>query len=158
MLISLFLLLNSYNPDLYVTNQLSGNDFVYIDPIPELNLSPGESENIGVLFKIKEGYHIQANKVLDDNLIPSSITTQSPEEIKVENPVFPVPVEFHLKNVKEAMLVFHNTLRINLPVNISENTKDGIFVISGNLHYQACDSVKCYFPRDLPFEIGIIVK
>jgi len=122
------------------------------------HISPGEKKNLEIEFNIKEGYHIQADHVLDENLIPTSLSLTSPDEILVYDPVFPDPIPFHLKNVEDTMEVFHQHLKISLPVVIKENTNEGIYTVHGNLYYQACDSVKCYFPRDLPFEIRIWVR
>lgn len=157
-LINIFLLFSYLNTDIQVRHQLKGNNFVDIEQVLKWDLSPGEKKSLEVVFQIKEGYHIQANQILDENLIPTSITTRSSDEIIVFDPIFPASISFNLKNVKEPIMIFHNKLMINLPIVVKEETEDGIYVVIGNLHYQACDSVKCYFPRDLPFEIEIDVR
>jgi hypothetical protein len=146
------------SPNYNRIHPFQGNDFVDIDTELEWNLFSGERKNVEIAFVIKEGYHIQADQVLDENLIPTSLTTQSPDDIIVDDPIFPSALPFRLKNVKEVMMVFHKKLNITLPVSVKENTEIGIYTIIGNLHYQACDSVKCYFPRDLLFEINVEVR
>jgi len=158
MLTKIFLVFLFWEPHDPGLQQLSKNGFVDISSMHEWHLSPGENETVMIKFRIKNGYHIQSNHVLDDNLIPTSLTTQSPDEIIVQDPIFPPSYSFQLKNANQEMLVFHNELDVKIPVVASENIKAGNYTITANLHYQACDDVKCYFPRDLPFEIQITVR
>ena len=150
----LFLL---YNADHSVRQQLGKSGFVEIGPTKEWMFLPGEKRDIVLVFKIKDGYHIQADQVLEDHLIPTSLSIKTPEEMVVSSPVFPDPFPFHLKNVSQKMEVFHKELEVRIPLAVSEGTTHGKYLINGNLHYQACDSLKCYFPRDFPFNINIEV-
>lgn len=131
--------------------------FVELASEKEWILPPGEQRNIVLLFDIRKGYHIQANKVFDDNLIPTILTVKHNEAFVTESPIFPEAKTFYLKNVPDPMLVFHDQLNITLRVRTAAKIKSGFYAIHGNLHYQACDSIKCYFPRDLDFNIRIKV-
>jgi DsbC/DsbD-like thiol-disulfide interchange protein len=111
-----------------------------------------------ITFTIRDGYHIQANKPLDVNLIPTELTIIPSGEFMIYEPKFPAPVPFQLKNDPEAMMVFDGKLEILLPIVVRENTKNGSYQIKGNLKYQACDSVKCYFPRNVLFEVPVQVR
>jgi len=150
----LFLLCNS---DYVVGQQSTKIGFVTILPTNEWKLLPGEKMNVAITFKIREGYHIQANKVLEDHLIPTSLSLQETEEIIIGKPIFPPPHPFHLKDVSQEMLVFHKELKVSIPVFIRESAIQGEYTINGNMHYQVCDSLKCYFPRDFSFNINIVV-
>jgi hypothetical protein len=152
-LINFLLLLCS--SDYSVGQQLKNNGFIEILPSNKWKLLPGEKNDVEVIFEIKDGFHIQADKVLEDHLIPTSLSTQAPVEIIIGDPLFPVPYPFHLKNVDQKMLVFHKEVKVRIPVVISESSRQGNYLIKGNLHYQVCDSLKCYFPRDFPFKINI---
>ncbi len=154
-LINFLLLLCS--SDYSVGQQLEKNGFIEILPTNEWKILPGEKKDLEVIFEIKDGFHIQADKVLEDHLIPTSLSTQAPEEIKISDPLFPAPYQFRLQNVDQEMLVFHKELKVRIPVVISKSSKQGNYLIRGNLHYQVCDSLKCYFPRDFPFMINIEV-
>jgi len=139
--------------------QLPDHHFVEINQSPEWEIYPGQRKNLEVNIKMLEGYHIQANQVQDPNLIPTSVTTiEVPFNIVVYNPIFPQPEPFKLRDAQDSMMVFQQTLRIYIPVEVKNEAKIGQHKITMNLHYQACDAVKCYFPRDLPFMINVVVN
>jgi hypothetical protein len=139
--------------------QLPDHQFVEINQSPECEIYPGQRKNLEVSIKILEGYHIQADQVQDPNLIPTSVTTvEVPFNIVVYNPIFPQPEPFKLRDVQDSIMVFHQTLQIYIPVEVKNEAKIGQHKIAMNLNYQACDSVKCYFPRDFPFMINVVVN
>jgi len=138
---------------------LPDHQFVEIDQSQEWEIFPGEKKNLEITINILEGYHIQADQVMDDNLIPTRLTIiEVPPNMVVYDPIFPHPESFKFKDVQDSMMVFHNTLRIGLPVEAKNEAKIGQHKIAMNLQYQACDSIKCYFPREIHFMILVAVK
>ena len=133
LLISLFWLLSLRDDGWKVKKQ---KGFVEVIPQEKLYLDPGGKKNIPISFRIEDGYHIQAAKVLDDNLIPTKITLSPPSNIIVKDPIFPKPKSFQLKNSSSEMLVFSGKLDILLPVETSSTIKRGDYHIQGTLYYQ----------------------
>ncbi len=154
-LLILFLL---WNIALSVSGQTQQEGFVSIENELNWQLKPGEEKELVLLFEIANGYHIQANQVPDENLIPTSITLKYDDDISIKEPVYPDPLPFYLKNTASKMMVFHEKMEVTLPVTVAIEATSKTYVIEGNLHYQTCDSVKCYFPRDLPFNLELEVK
>lgn len=139
--------------------QLPDHHFVKIIQGPEWEIHPGQRKNLEVNIQILEGYHIQEDEVQDYNLIPTTISSvEVPSNFVVYNPIFPQPESFILREAQDSILVFHGSLRIYIPVEVKNEAKTGQHKITMNLHYQACDSVKCYFPRNLPFIINVLVN
>lgn len=134
--------------------------FVQLHEEPEFTIVAGEEQFVPLSFLIKEGYHIQADQVKDENLVPSvlSMEASNPNEVTMGNPVFPPPVEFWMDGVEEPLLVFSSILTVNVPLKTAKSTEKGELSIKGKLHYQACDVSKCYFPRDLPFVMKINIE
>ncbi len=144
---------------LFVKAQLPDHQFVEINQSSEWEIYPGQRKNLEVNITILEGYHIQADQVEDQNLIPTSVTTvEVPNNFVVYSPVFPQPEPFKLRDAQDSIMVFKQILRIYIPVEVKNEAKIGQHKIAMNLHYQACDNVKCYFPRDLPFMINVVVN
>jgi hypothetical protein len=129
--------------------------FVQLNKELEFTLSPGEEQEILLSFLIKDGFHIQANQVKDENLIPSSLIFDHHKDLLIGIPAFPPTVEFRMEGAEEDWHVYSDILEINVPVKILNTSEKREIVIKGKLHYQACDASKCYFPRDLPFNIKI---
>lgn len=133
------------------------NQVVTFQERQEREVTPGRSNVIVISFIIKEGYHIQADEVKDENLIPTSITLQTSEEIKITNLVFPEPEEFAMAGVSEPLMVFSGFLDVRLTMSLHERSATGLHFVEGILNYQACDSRQCLFPRSLPFTIKLNV-
>jgi Thiol:disulfide interchange protein DsbD, N-terminal len=134
---------------------LETDPIVVVQDQQEWELAPGESKVIIASFIIKDGYHIQADKVSDENLIPTSIKIESSKDFKIKDPVYPVPEEFLMTGVSEPLLVFSGVLEIRLPVKIYQLAEKGLYAVECVLRYQACDSRQCLFPRELPFTVNL---
>jgi hypothetical protein len=156
LLIKFLILTCLFNFSLPVAAQLPDHHFVEINNTPELEISPAEKKSLEIILEIQAGYHIQADEVYDKNLIPTTLTfSEVPEDVILNDPVYPEPGFFKLKNVDDLMPVFSRILKIIIPVAVKKEAASNVFSIKGNLNYQACDSVKCYFPRDLPVNLMI---
>jgi len=132
--------------------------FVQLNRKPEFTIASDEEQHISLSFLIKEGYHIQADQVKDENLIPSVLTVDASDVLIIGDPIFPPSIEFRMKGVEEALQVYSDVLEINVPVKTAKSVKKGLYHIKGTLHYQACDDSKCYFPRDLNFIMEINIQ
>lgn len=133
--------------------------FVKLKEEPEYTFIAGQENHIQLSFLIREGYHIQAYQVKDENLIPSELTFEESDTLIFPgDPVFPEAVEFRMKGTEEAMDVYSDLLEIKVPLRTFKYLERGAYLIKGKLHYQACDDVKCYFPRDLPFTMKINIE
>jgi hypothetical protein len=131
--------------------------FVQLNREPEFFLASGDQQHISLSFLIKEGYHIQANQVKDENLIPTLISFYAADGFILGDPIFPEAVEFRMKGKEQALHVYDDVLEINVPIQKVMPVEKGTFPINATLHYQACDDFKCYFPRDLHFIMKIII-
>lgn len=132
--------------------------FVQLNKEPEFSVASGEQQHISLSFLIKEGYHIQAYQVKDENLIPTVLSIDASDEMILGDLIFPEAVEFRIKGREEALHVYNDVLEVNVPIKILKSVEKGEFFINGKLHYQACDDSKCYFPRDLHFIMKINIQ
>lgn len=138
---------------LSIALQAQEESFVQVDGDLKFDISPGEEKHVTLSFIIKEGFHIQANQVTNENLIPSELSINPPNKFVFGEAVFPESKKFIMKGAAEALLVYSDTLKIYLPVKAMESAEKGNIPMKGKLHYQPCDSSKCYFPRDLIFDL-----
>ena len=100
-------------------------------------------------FEILEGYHIQLEKVEDDNLLATKIDFENQPGIKIINKEF---TSLQFKSVildKTEFQVLDNSFKVKVKVESNNKIKE----LSGKLFYQTCDDFKCYFPRELRFTI-----
>ncbi|CAN5352056.1 hypothetical protein BH23BAC1_BH23BAC1_08840 [soil metagenome] len=95
------------------------HSFVQLKSEPVFTISSGEEQageeqDLSLFFVINEGYHIQADQVKDENLIPSVLSIEAPGELIIGVPVFPKAEEFRMNGVEEPLQVFSNVLEIKV--------------------------------------------
>ena len=61
-----------------------------------------------------------------------------------------------MKGTDDDLLVFDEEVDINAFIAASA-AGSGTYKLQGTLRYQACDSVRCLFPRELNFEFEVKV-
>lgn len=120
-------------------------------------LKKGASGSIPIEFKIKPGYHIIADHGSDRSLLYTKLFVQGVNGVQAGEARYASVQEFVPLGIHDKAGIFKDTLEISVPVNIAEDARSGIHLIRGSLYYQACDATKCYFPRELTFQLAIHV-
>jgi len=118
----------------------------------------GESNRVEIGVNVKEGYHIQANSVNDESLIPTSLEIETNEFLTISKKEFPLSKQFKLEGTDSFLNVYDGKFLVKLFLDPDKNAKEGKYVLAARLHYQACDSKSCLFPRTVDFSIPIEVK
>lgn len=132
-------------------------DFVEIK-VTETSLAKGKKNFILLEVKVKDGYHIQANQVNDEALIPATLEISSLPALIVEPPVFPRHKLFRLEGAGEDLYVFDGTFVIQVPVKVMPDAVPGNYILKGTFRYQACNHKSCFFPRKINIEMKVAVK
>jgi DsbC/DsbD-like thiol-disulfide interchange protein len=123
-----------------------------------VKINPGENKIMNVKFKITEGYHIMSNDPGDENLIPTTLQIASVQGIRIDKIGYPLATRFNIEGSDNKFFVFEHTVSINIPVTISKMADRNEYTLDASLHYQACNSLKCFFPDKLNFKIMIRVE
>lgn len=117
----------------------------------------GKSTMVSIWVTVKEGYHIQANKVNDEDLIPTTLEVNSDTRTTFKQE-FPPSKEFKLDGTNTFLQVYDGRFQIKLFLSPEAKTRMGKYILKAKLRYQACDSSSCLFPRVIDFSIPIEVK
>src|SRR3984893_8910339 len=118
-----------------------------LTPIAETDgVHAGSSMRAAVQIRLEEGFHTNANKPRDPNLIPIELTLLPAEGISVAEIVYPEPIELRQEGADQPLLVFERPFTIGVLFNIAGNVANGETIVTGNLRYQACDDRACYKP------------
>src|SRR5688572_20767743 len=96
----------------------------------------GVSNRVEISVNVKEGYHIQANKVRDESLIPTTLEIKANEFLTVSKTEFPLSKQFKLEGTDSSLLVFDGKFLIKLFVNAVKNAPEGKYVLAARLRYQ----------------------
>lgn len=105
-------------------------------------------------LKVTEGYHIQSANPDDPYLVATSLQLDFPESWRLIGIEFPPAKAFQLSGSEEALQVYSGKVPVMLRVDTNGNFPENE-MLSATLEYQACDANKCYYPRQLDFEIPL---
>lgn len=118
----------------------------------------GISTIIPIWVEVKKGYHIQANRVNDESLIPTTLEVNDDKNITISKQEFPPSKKFKLEGSDTFLNVYDGKFLIKLFLSPVAKTQTGKYVLGAKLRYQACDSRSCLFPRVIDFLIPVEVK
>lgn len=121
-------------------------------------LDGGREGTIHLEVDVKPGYHIQASQVNDEYLVPTTIEINRNDEFRMKETVFPPSKKFQLEGTDSYLDVYDERFEILMPFNLQKTTLKGNYRLHGKLKYQACDSVRCLFPRSVEFFVDVKVK
>lgn len=111
-----------------------------------------------VKVEVKEGFHIQADSVTVEFLIPTMIMFEDDSRFVPDSVVFPEAVDFTFEGIEEQWKVFDGSFDVLVVFHANRDVAKGAARWKGNLRYQACDRVRCYSPRSADFEIPVDVR
>lgn len=138
------------------SNQTVADSIVQVT-VPEVIVHAGKSGVINVHVSVKKGYHIQANKVNDEFIIPTTIEIDTHQMITTGEETFPLSKKFKLEGTSDYLPVYDGNFKIIIPFKADEKAKKEKFKLEAKLHYQACDARTCFFPVTVSFSVPIKV-
>ena len=122
-------------------------------------IHPGESLQLVIVVKIKQGFHINSHEPLDKFLMPTVVKLDERDDIVFGTLTYPRPslraVSFSINKVS----VYEGKISIFARCKLSEGVSVGNLKLSGVLAYQPCNDQTCFMPRTVRFEVPLrIVK
>lgn len=110
----------------------------------------GSAFSVTVTAEIRKGFHIQANKVLEDYLIPTTLEARLPGGVSLLDTMYPKAklVKFPF-NPKE-MAVYEGNVELRIKLRADAAAPLGKVTVPLTLHYQACSDAACLPPVKLP--------
>ena len=119
------------------------------DHIHLLQITRSKTEdNITVLLRIDDGYHINANPASEPYLIPTALTFAGVTPLRT---VYPPATRFNPKFVDESLDIYQDTIAIS--ISFSRGTLARMPVLRATLTIQACTDVICLPPADISLSI-----
>ena len=123
----------------------------------KINAASAETITAVIVAEIKEGYHIQSHKPLEEYLIPASVNLVS-DDFVLEEAVFP---EGKLKSFsfsEEKVSVYNGIVRVRLAIKAREGTAPGNYTLSFDYHYQACNDRQCLRPTKKQIALAVTLR
>ena len=149
-------------PFIFLLHFLSRNEQISADSIvqvaaPEVIAYAGKSAVMHLYIAVKKGYHIQANKVNDKFIIPTTLEINTGDIITTVKQIFPTGKKFKLEGTIDYLHVYDGNFKITIPFKTREKIQKIKYTLDAKLHYQACDNRTCFFPKTIDFSIVIKV-
>ena len=138
-------------------NQISNEEIVKVS-VPTVTVRAGDHSVITIAIEVTDGYHIQASNVGTESIIPTTLEIESDKEISLKSPNFPSTKKFILKGTDQTLDVYDGRFDITILFRTTKQIRKGLHRLDGKLNYQACDSVRCLFPRAAKFTAEVDVR
>lgn len=126
--------------------------------VNESTVYVGMNMMIPISVEVVKGYHIQANKVNEESLIPTTLEVNKVKGITINRMEFPPGKKFKLEGTDTFLNVYDGKFQIKLFISPVAELRTGNYILGAKLHYQACDSTTCLFPRTINFLIPINIS
>jgi len=122
--------------------------YVSLEPVPR-----GRTFEIAVVAEILAGFHINANKVLQDYLIPTSLDGELPKGFKVAEVRYPEGKLLKFDFSPEKLSVYEGTVTLRMKIEALADAPLGTVKLPLKLRYQACNDQACLPPVRKPVEV-----
>jgi hypothetical protein len=126
--------------------------------VSRASVLPGEILKIAVQASMTKPWHIHADKVADEFLIPTSLAVEPQEGLEVLETVYPKSRSGKFDYSETAIDVFEGDILVGAIVKFAPGLSPGPRKLKLKFRYQACDNRGCLPPKtiELPAEIEIV--
>lgn len=108
-----------------------------------------------ISLSIMRGWHINADKPLDNNLSPTVVKIMNNPDFKLISVKYPMPILKKLGFSDSDLALFENQATVILELNSLKKIKSGKIKIDGEVDYQPCNDQTCLFPVSKQFSIVV---
>lgn len=120
---------------------------VYVShaPVPR-----GQTFEIAVAGEIKPGFHINANKPLEDFLIATTVEPQLPAGMRLASARYPQAKLQKFPFAEKKLAVYEGAIVVRLELQAMAGAPLGAMKLPLTLRYQACNNEICLPPVKIP--------
>jgi len=126
--------------------------FLSLEPVPR-----GRTFELAVVAEIREGFHVNANKVLEDYLIPTTLTAELPPSLTLLETKYPDGKQIQFEFSEKPLNVYEGKFTTRMKLTAGATAPLGALRIPMTLRYQACNDVACLPPVKKPVEVEVMV-
>ena len=122
---------------------------------------PGGKTLLKVTVTINKGYHINANKPGDENMIPTELTFEKPKSpgVTIGKIIFPAPKSVSMPGSPRPVKVYDGVSVFTVPVTLdTKMIQPGTVALKGKLRYQGCNATICLPPATAEIAASFIVN
>ena len=142
----------------FAQSSVPSQNRVTADPVPTVSVRAGRTAPISFTFHIQQGYHVNSNKPLTPELIPTQVGFSPPPDLVIAKMQYPAAQLMSFPfDPTEKLSVYSGEITVKAVVIAQPSTRPGPYTVHGELKYQACDNNACYPPKKLPVDFTVKV-
>lgn len=126
--------------------------FLSLEPVPR-----GRTFELAVVGEIQKGFHVNANKVLEDYLIPTTVTAELPAGWRLQETRYAEGKLLKFEFSDQPLNVYEGTFVTRLKLSAPANAPLGVVKLPLTLRYQACNDVACLPPVKLALQAEVMI-
>jgi hypothetical protein len=133
--------------------------FVTAAPVSAVAVRSGHPAPVTFTFHIQPGYHINSNKPLMPELIPTQLKFSLPSsDMVVGRVTYPAgQVMSFAFDPNQKLSVYSGDFNVKAVVVAPPSANTGSYTVHADLKYQACDNNACYPPKTVPLAFDVKV-
>lgn len=124
-------------------------------PGAPIRLGRGEAVDIEVRAIIRDGLHLQAAQPLEDFLIPTRLTFDLPEGVRLVGVSYPAAKPFRVEGFDAPLTVLSGVVTMTARIEAAQDVPLGAVKAAVRLSYQACDEKNCFPPGEAVAEFDL---
>ncbi len=124
----------------------------------QVSMQKGAAASATLVATIKEGFHVNSNKPVQDYLIPSRVELLESPAFALEKQEFPAGELKSFGFSDEQLSVYEGTLRVPFKLRAKPEATPGAHTLRLAFHYQACNDKFCLRPAQREATLKVHVK
>lgn len=122
------------------------------------NVPQGGTAQLALGVTTRSPWHINANLVTEDFLVPTEVKFIPPPGITVRGVVYPQGIEKKLGFSPEPLRLYEGTVYVGAMIDVATDAPVDTVSIRAVVTYQACDNEKCLLPESLEVFIPVPIS
>ena len=114
----------------------------------------GTGTEVTLSLQLRNGYHCNSNKPLDDYLVPLKLTW-TPGDLESPEVIYPRPQMEKYSFSQSPLSVYTGNFDLVTKFKVSPTAGAGQVFVKGKLRYQACTDRMCLQPKTIDVSIPI---
>ncbi|HTV01794.1 MAG TPA: thioredoxin family protein [Luteitalea sp.] len=120
-------------------------------------VAPGSKTRVAVRVTLPAGLHVQSDAPRDPSLIPTVLSVDAPDGVRVDDLIYPEPTDFAQAGQPQPLAVFEHEFVAGATITVDAKARAGELIVPGRLRYQACDDRVCFAPQTASVEWRLTV-
>lgn len=121
------------------------------------SVAAGTTAHVDVAVTLEEGWHVNANKPLEDFLIATELTFPEDARYIVNKVTYPEHKLFTFAFSPDPLAVYEHAFSVGVDLDIAAGAPAGDLAFQGTLRYQACNDKQCAPPKSVPVNFTLHV-